>query len=104
LLALSWNLKVYLSPLPRVTSMLSSIEQHVGIVPGWIVFVVGIVFNAAVFILQSARYDCAKQLEKSCRNMSFRYIVETNDKLDSRNHAAHHGTCEARAPTCAQPC
>jgi len=50
LLALSWNLKVYLSPLPARDFNAFIDRATVGIVPGWIVFVVGIVFNAAVFI------------------------------------------------------
>ena len=49
LLALSWNLKVYLSPLPARDFNAFIERATVGIVPGWIVFVVGIVFNAAVF-------------------------------------------------------
>ncbi|HJY29404.1 MAG TPA: DUF2270 domain-containing protein [Pyrinomonadaceae bacterium] len=50
LLALSWNLKVYLSPLPARDFNAFIDRAQVGIVPGWIVFVVGILFNAAVFI------------------------------------------------------
>jgi uncharacterized membrane protein len=50
LLALSWNLKVYLSPLPARDFNAFIDRATVGIVPGWIVFVVGIAFNAAVFI------------------------------------------------------
>src|SRR5215213_9828238 len=49
LLALSWNLKVYLAPLPARDFNAFIERAQVGIVPGWIVFVVGIVFNAAVF-------------------------------------------------------
>ena len=49
LLALSWNLKVYLSPLPARDFDAFIDRATVGIVPGWIVFVIGIVFNAAVF-------------------------------------------------------
>jgi uncharacterized membrane protein len=48
LLALSWNLKVYLSPLPARDFNAFIDRATVGIVPGWIVFVVGIIFNAAV--------------------------------------------------------
>jgi uncharacterized membrane protein len=50
LLALSWNLKVYLHPLPArdFTSFID--RATVGIVPGWIVFAVGVVFNAAIAI------------------------------------------------------
>ncbi|HEV8428390.1 MAG TPA: DUF2270 domain-containing protein [Pyrinomonadaceae bacterium] len=50
LLALSWNLKVYLSPLPARDFNVFIDRATVGVVPGWIVFVVGIVFNAAVFV------------------------------------------------------
>ena len=50
LLALSWNLKVYLSPLPARDFNVFIDRAAVGFVPGWIVFVVGIVFNAAVAV------------------------------------------------------
>ena len=50
LLALSWNLKVYLSPLPARDFDAFIERATVGIVPGWIVFLVGIIFNAAVFV------------------------------------------------------
>jgi len=50
LLALSWNLKVYLHPLPARDFNSFIDRATVGIVPGWIVFVVGVVFNAAIAI------------------------------------------------------
>ncbi|HEX6732366.1 MAG TPA: DUF2270 domain-containing protein [Pyrinomonadaceae bacterium] len=50
LLALSWNLKVYLHPLPARNFDVFIDRAMVGIVPGWIVVVVGIVFNAAIAI------------------------------------------------------
>jgi hypothetical protein len=50
LLALSWNLKVYLHPLPARDFNVFIDRATVGIVPGWIVFVVGVVFNAAIAI------------------------------------------------------
>jgi uncharacterized membrane protein len=51
LLALSWNLKVYLypNPAPNFEEFLN--RATVGLVPGWIVFIVGFLFNAALFIL-----------------------------------------------------
>jgi len=50
LLALSWNLKVYLHPLPA-RDFASFIDRAtVGVVPGWIVFVIGFLFNSAVAI------------------------------------------------------
>lgn len=50
LLALSWNLKVYLHPLPA-RDFASFIDRAtVGVVPGWLVFVCGFLFNAGVAI------------------------------------------------------
>jgi uncharacterized membrane protein len=48
LLALSWNLKVYLHPLPARDFNLFIDRATVGIVPGWLVFVIGVVFNASI--------------------------------------------------------
>jgi uncharacterized membrane protein len=50
LLALSWNLKVYLHPLPARDFDAFIDRATVGVVPGWIVFLVGVVFNAAIAI------------------------------------------------------
>jgi uncharacterized membrane protein len=50
LLALSWNLKVYLHPLPARDFNAFIDRATVGVVPGWLVFVVGVVFNAAIAI------------------------------------------------------
>src|SRR6266498_4786882 len=50
LLALSWNLKVYLHPLPARDFNAFIDRATVGVVPGWLVFVVGVIFNAAIAI------------------------------------------------------
>ena len=50
LLALSWNLKVYLHPLPARDFDAFIDRATVGVVPGWVVFVVGVLFNAAIAI------------------------------------------------------
>ena len=50
LLALSWNLKVYLYPTPAQTFNEFIFRAQVGLVPGWMVFLVGFIFNAALFI------------------------------------------------------
>ena len=50
MLALSWNLKVYLHPLPARDFDAFLDRATVGIVPGWVVFVVGVIFNAAIAI------------------------------------------------------
>ena len=50
LLALSWNLKVYLYPAPAINFDEFILRAQVGLVPGWAVFLVGFIFNAALFI------------------------------------------------------
>ena len=50
LLAASWNLKVYLSPLPARDFDAFIERAAVGFIPGWVVFVAGVVFNAAIVI------------------------------------------------------
>jgi uncharacterized membrane protein len=54
LLALSWNLKVYLHPIaaPDFNTFLE--RAQVGLVPGWAVFVCGIIFNGAVLVFAAA--------------------------------------------------
>ncbi|MGI8835912.1 MAG: DUF2270 domain-containing protein [Pyrinomonadaceae bacterium] len=54
LLALSWNLKVYLHPLPAPDFNVFIERATVGIVPGWFVFTVGVLFNAAIAIFAIA--------------------------------------------------
>src|SRR5882672_1694992 len=50
LLALSWNLKVYLHPLPARDFNAFIDRATVGVIPGWLVFVAGVFFNAAIAI------------------------------------------------------
>ena len=50
LLALSWNLKVYLYPTPARNFDEFIERATVGLVPGWIVFIIGFLFNATLFI------------------------------------------------------
>jgi uncharacterized membrane protein len=50
LLALSWNLKVYLYPSPTVNFDQFLQRATVGLVPGGIVFIVGFVFNVTLLI------------------------------------------------------
>lgn len=50
LLALSWNLKVYLHPLPARDFDAFIERATVGVVPGWFIFVFGVIFNAAIAI------------------------------------------------------
>ena len=48
LLALSWNLKVYLHPLPARDFAAFIDRAGVGLVPGWVVFVIGFIFNSTM--------------------------------------------------------
>ncbi len=50
LLALSWNLKVYLHPAPALNFDEFLQRATVGLVPGRLVFLVGFVFNATLFM------------------------------------------------------
>jgi uncharacterized membrane protein len=50
LLALSWNLKVYLYPSPAANFEEFLQRATVGLVPGWIVFIVGFLFNFVLSI------------------------------------------------------
>lgn len=50
LLALSWNLKVYLHPLPAYSFSVFLDRATVGVVPGWAIFAFGVLFNLAVVI------------------------------------------------------
>lgn len=49
LLAASWNLKVYLHPEPAANFDVFIERATIGVVPGSLVFMIGIIFNAAVF-------------------------------------------------------
>src|SRR5882724_3664098 len=50
LLALSWNLKVYLHPLPARDFKTFIDRATVGVLQGWLVFLIGFVFNSLVAI------------------------------------------------------
>jgi uncharacterized membrane protein len=50
LLALSWNLKVYLHPQPAINFDEFVSRATVGLVPGSIVIIIGVAFNFALFI------------------------------------------------------
>lgn len=50
LLALSWNLKVYLHPTPALTFHAFLERASVGVVPGSFVFAIGVFFNAVLLI------------------------------------------------------
>jgi len=51
LLALSWTLKVYIHPFPAPTVESFVQRAQVGLAPGWLVILVGMIFNLLMFIL-----------------------------------------------------
>jgi uncharacterized membrane protein len=54
LLAASWNLKVYLHPVPARDFGIFLDRATIGVVPGWAVLMIGIIFNAAVIVFAIA--------------------------------------------------
>jgi uncharacterized membrane protein len=54
LLAVSWNLKVYLHPRPAISFDQFLERASVGIVPGSTIFIIGVVFNLGLFIFAIA--------------------------------------------------
>jgi uncharacterized membrane protein len=54
LLALSWNLKVYLHPTTAYSFGEFLARATVGLVPGWMVFMSGVIFNVAVVVFAVA--------------------------------------------------
>ena len=54
LLAMSWNLKVYLHPAPAVSFDQFLERASVGVVPGSFVFLIGVIFNLGLFIFAIA--------------------------------------------------
>lgn len=60
LLAVSWALKIYMHPSPIPTETPGDLERfwelffaraHVGLAPGWMVILVGFIFNLAIFFI-----------------------------------------------------
>lgn len=54
LLAVSWNLKVYLHPIPAVSFDEFLFRARVGVVPGSSIFLAGVIFNLGTFIFAIA--------------------------------------------------
>ncbi len=54
LLALSWNLKVYLHPRPAPNFHEFIERATVGFVPGWMIFTIGVIFNAGLLVFAIA--------------------------------------------------
>lgn len=81
LLALSWNLKVYLHPYAAINFDDFLARARVGIVPGWVVLVCGILFNTAViaFALATVRLRDATGEVLSHHEFSLRPLRRMTD-------------------------
>ncbi len=51
LMALSWTLKVYLHPFPALNMETFINRAQVGLAPGWLVILMGFIFNALLFFI-----------------------------------------------------
>ena len=81
LLAGSWNLKVYLHPIPARTFDIFLSRAAVGVVPGEFVFAVGIVFNAILIIFALATIRL--------REATGEVLPRTEFNLESIRRATH---------------
>jgi hypothetical protein len=54
LLAMSWNLKVYLHPTPAANFVTFIDRATIGVIPGWLVFAIGILFNMSILVFAVA--------------------------------------------------
>jgi hypothetical protein len=81
LMAASWNLKVYIHPLPAYDFNAFIDRATIGVVPGEVVFIVGIVFNITivVFALATVRLRQATGEVLPQHEFSFRPIQRVTD-------------------------
>ena len=54
LLAACWNLKVYIHPVPAYDFNAFIDRATIGVVPGTVVFIIGLIFNAFLFVFAAA--------------------------------------------------
>lgn len=104
LLALSWNLKVYLHPLPAYSFDVFLERATVGLVPGWMVFISGVIFNLAVLVfaiatvrLREATGEVLPRHQFSLR--SFRRVTDFARSATSTQRAASRRAKRARQRT-----
>lgn len=103
LLALSWNLKVYLHPTPARDFDMFIARAGVGVVPGHVVFAVGVIFNAVmlVFALATVRLKEATGEVLPTHEFSldtFRRMTDwTRTAAEQRRRVTVHRTKRARA-------
>jgi len=99
LLALSWNLKVYLHPYPAHTFDEFLDRATVGLVPGWIVFAVGVVFNACVafFAIGTLRLRDATGEVLPHHEFSLRPLKRMTDWTKAHTPTLNRRTAQSRA-------
>jgi uncharacterized membrane protein len=85
LLALSWTLKVYIHPFPAPTLETFIQRAQVGLAPGWMVILVGMIFNSLMFILAIATLrlkDASSEVLPS-ENLEWHPIKQMSDWADT---------------------
>jgi uncharacterized membrane protein len=99
LLALSWNLKVYLHPLPAHTFETFIDRATVGVVPGAVVFVCGVIFNLAVvlFALGTVRLREATGEVLPRHQFSLRPLQRVSSWTRAATNISHRRTTQRRA-------
>lgn len=97
LLAASWNLKVYLHPRPASDFAEFIARATIGLVPGKIVFLIGIIFNVGlvIFALATVRLREARGEVLPEHEFSFEPLRRVTDWTRAR--AAHHRATLRRA-------
>jgi uncharacterized membrane protein len=99
LLALSWNLKVYLHPLPAHSFEAFLDRATVGIVPGSLVFICGVIFNLAVliFAIGTVRLRAATGEVLPRREFSMRPLQRVTDWTRAATNISRRRTTQRRA-------
>ncbi len=86
LLALSWTLKVYLHPYPTPSFDVFVDRAGVGLAPGWLVIIVGVIFNAVVFsfAIGTMKLNRASSEVQSHEEFEWHPIQQVSRWADSR--------------------
>jgi uncharacterized membrane protein len=100
LLAASWNLKVYLHPFPATSLDVFVSRAAVGVIPGDVVFLVGIIFNVGVVVFAFATVQLKQatgEVLPTHEFHPFRSVSNTVSKVAASPRAARASRDSARA-------
>ncbi len=99
LLALSWNLKVYLHPFPAPDFATVINRAQVGLAPGWLVVTVGAVFNLAMifFAVYTVRFREASSEVMPDEQFEWSPLKQVSDSVSTlRRRTSLHRAKRAR--------